>query len=201
MADDSIKLAKEYAEFMQPPLPMNPEDVPLTQIPHDIPPPSPNRRVLIAGVALLLIGGGALLGFMLWPEEATEPFPLTGVWMQGNGEVYTIEADGSGSNPSCMPKWTIQGNETTHAEDCTHLAPDGEPLWSEKIYSFEFVGNVLFMKYLSVENQDGYNDAPSDVLCTAWVLEDVAPDAETWGTIVNETAIPDMCSGIAGMTD
>ena len=159
-----------------------------------------NRRMLIGGITLVLIIAGTLLGFMLWPTGPA-PSPLAGDWMQGNGEVYTIEADGSGSNPSCMPKWTIDGNETTHSEDCTRLSPDGEPLWSERIYSFEFVGDVLFMKYLSVENQDGYNVAPSDVLCTAWVLEDKAPDTATWETIVNATAMPEMCSGIAGIDD
>lgn len=162
--------------------------------------PNQNRRILIGGITLVLIIAGTLLTFMLWPTDP-EPSPLAGDWMQGNGEVYTIEADGSGSNPSCMPKWTIDGNETTLFSDCTRLSPDGEPLWSEKIYSFEFVGDVLFMKYLSVENQDGYNVAPSDVLCTAWVLEDKAPDVATWETIVNATVMPEMCSGIAGIDD
>ena len=100
-----------------------------------------NRRILIGSVTLVLIIAGTLLGFILWPTEPV-PSPLAGDWMQGNGEVYTIEADGSGSNPSCMPKWTIDGNETTHSEDCTRHSPDGEPLWSERIYSFEFVGDV-----------------------------------------------------------
>ena len=159
-----------------------------------------NRRILIGGITLALVIAGTSLGFILWAAE-TESSPLAGDWMQANGEVYTIKADGSGSNPSCMPKWTVDGNETTHTEDCTSLSPNGEPLWTEKIYSFEFVEDVLFMKYLSVENQDGYNVAPSDILCTAWVLEDKAPDATTWETIVNATVMPEMCSGIAGIDD
>ena len=162
--------------------------------------PSKSRRVLIASIALLLIGGGTFLAFIYF-SETTENSPLAGSWMQSNGEVYTIKADGSGSNPSCDNGWSIKGNETTYSSDCTDISPNGEPLWSERIYSYEFVGDVLFMKLLSVEDQDGFDAAPSDILCTAWVLEELAPDASAWENIVNSTAMPEMCSGIAGLTE
>ena len=188
----------EQSDFMQMPPPLE------NEVPNMLPakkPWSPQfRRVLVGSVALMLLALGAFVGINYFSENA-ENSPLAGDWMQGNGEVYTIKTDGSGSNPSCHPKWSVEGNETTYTSDCTAISPDGEPLWTEKIYSYEFVGDVLFMKQLSQETQDGYDDAPSDILCTAWVLEDLAPDVETWETIVNATAMTEMCSGIAGLTE
>jgi hypothetical protein len=195
-----MKMTKEYDEFMQPPPPMDPADVPLTQIPRDM----PKKRQFGATFVLIIIVLGIVgAGGWYWyasnlADEDGEGYVLAGEWMQGNGEVMTIEKNGD-FDDGCDTSWSAEGNETTFFNDCSALTDD--ELWYRTIYSYELIGDVAILKPLSTENQDGMDSYTTghhddDVPCLAWVRTSIAGDAEAWTSALNSTAIPEMCHSV-----
>ena len=157
------------------------------------------KKLVIFVVGILAVGGGTVgtMHFTGFFDSDEKEFLLQGEWTESSGDSFKIRSSGKMVDYGCDDAaWTIDGNETSFYYDCTAINPGGEELWRETTFSFVIDGDVVILKHLSIENQDGLEHSPDDLACMAWVDSSVANNAEEWNQTVSSIVMPAMCQSI-----